>query len=78
MVPRPSTRTEQSRVHQRPPDPAETARAPLEPKASGDPEPSSESPPDPHHGLTNPARDPDPTADSDPYEHDDREPDDAA
>lgn len=65
-MPRPGTRTEQSRVHQRPPDPAEEAGVPLESKerrrrGSAD---------RPHSGLSRPVGAPDPTADSDPYDRD--------
>jgi hypothetical protein len=56
------------RVHQRPPDPAEAADRPLEPKESADVHWPSEPPKDPHHALNNPVDEPDPTADSDPYE----------
>jgi hypothetical protein len=55
------------------PDPPEQAE-PGEP-ATGFPEPPGRDPgdrshdPSPHHALTNPARDPDPTEWPDPYEH---------
>ena len=67
MAPRPSTRNDPSRIHERPPDPVEASRTPLERKEPADPHGGPE-PPDPHHGLTHPAHDPDPTSDSDPYE----------
>jgi hypothetical protein len=67
MAPRPSTRNDPSRIHERPPDPVEASRTPLERKESADPRGGPE-PPDPHHELTHPAHDPDPTSDSDPYE----------
>lgn len=65
--------------HQRDPDRVEGAEAPLEPKGkatgplegpghepgAGTPPPQDE---DPHHVLNNPVGDPDPTADSDPYQ----------
>ena len=51
--------------HQRPPDPAEASNKPLEPKTRhSEPEEGR----DPHHALNNPVGDPDPTADSDPFE----------
>lgn len=51
--------------HQRPPDPAEAADKPLASKTRANvPEPGR----DPHHVLNNPLGEPDPTADSDPYE----------
>jgi len=65
------------KAHERPADPAEAADRPLEPKSSdgqvseGGTEPgagpSGPRPDPPHHDLDNPAEDPDPTADSDPY-----------
>jgi hypothetical protein len=67
MAPRPSTRTDPSRIHERPPDPVEASTTPLERKESAHPH-GGPPPPDPHHELTNPAHDPDPTSDSDPYE----------
>jgi hypothetical protein len=73
MAPRPSTRTDPSRLHERPPDPVEASRTPLERKESADPH-GAPPPPDPHHELTNPARDPDPTSDSDPYEREQERP----
>jgi hypothetical protein len=57
------------RHHERPADPAAEADRPLEPKARpGDvaPEYSPDDPP--HHRLNNPVAEPDPNADSDPYE----------
>lgn len=73
MAPRPSTRHDPSRVHERPPDPAEASNTPLERKESADPH-GGPTPPDPHHELTNPASDPDPTSDSDPYEREPQAP----
>lgn len=66
MTPRPSTRNDPSRIHERPPDPVEASNTPLEPKESANPR-GGPPPTEPHHELTNPARDPDPTSDSDPY-----------
>lgn len=57
MAPRPTTRNDPSRVHERPPDPAEAAGAALTN--------------DPRLRRGNPVREPDPTADSDPYERED-------
>jgi hypothetical protein len=52
------------RQHQRPADPVEESDRPLEDKAPDAPEPER----DPHHRLNRPVGEPDPTADSDPYE----------
>lgn len=87
MTPNPSTgrkgRTE--RIHERAPDPAEAANRPLEPRASDEPLVSRDEPapgppeePDPHHRLNTPVREPDPSADSDPYRPDDAEHDHAS
>jgi hypothetical protein len=66
--------------HERPPDPQEAADRPLEDKAppaagsgpghepGGGEVPEDER--DPHHGLSNPVGEPDPTSDADPYEPD--------
>ena len=79
-TPRPHRPKRPERVHQRPPDPAEASDRPLEPKSkpsrlthSRADKPGASGPIDepPHRRLTNPARDPDPTSDSDPYEDDD-------
>jgi hypothetical protein len=74
--PRTGPRHEPERVYERAADAAEAANRPLEPKSSdGDlaardePAPNAAVPgPDPHHALSNPVGEPDPTADSDPYE----------
>jgi hypothetical protein len=78
MPPRPSTRNDPSRVHERPPDPAEEANRPLERKHPDQPEPwpsqeprqpgGQSGPREPHHRLAHPVGEPDPTADSDPYD----------
>ncbi|MBV9819886.1 MAG: hypothetical protein JOZ07_16260 [Solirubrobacterales bacterium] len=71
--PRPQTRHDRERVHERAADPAETADRPLEPKSSSQPlhatdEPVAEQPAaDPHHALNTPVGEVDPEADSDPY-----------
>lgn len=73
-----SNRREAEDHHERSPDPAETAGAPLERKErdEADPgpvhEPGGGVPPaddgrDPHHQLNRPVGEPDETADSDPY-----------
>jgi hypothetical protein len=64
--------------HERPPDPAEEAGRPLEEKAAPEADPGPEHEPgggqppdpsrDPHHELNRPVGEPDPAADSDPYE----------
>jgi len=57
------------RHHERPPDPAEAADRPLEPKERPvplDPERHRTQPP--HHRLNKPVGEPNPAADSDPYE----------
>jgi hypothetical protein len=54
------------RTHERPADPAEAADRPLVPKESRDPSPHRPDPP--HHDLNNPVGEPDPTADSDPFQ----------
>lgn len=57
------------RHHERPADPAAEVDRPLEPKAPpGEVEPDYNHNQDPHHRLNKPVTDPDPTADSDPYE----------
>jgi len=61
MAPRPDTRSEQSRVHERPPDPAEASRTPLvDPREPQEGE-------DPKHRFSHQAERVDPTSDSDPY-----------
>ncbi|MBB4662300.1 hypothetical protein [Conexibacter arvalis] len=61
MAPRPGTRNEPSRVHERPPDPAEASRTPLvDPRAPEEGE-------DPKHRFSHQADEVDPTSDSDPY-----------
>jgi hypothetical protein len=73
------------RHHERPPDPVEASDRPLEDKAPHErPEPGPEHAPgsgeppegghDPHHALNQPVGEPDPTADSDPYEPEEDEP----
>ena len=76
MTPRPGSRREPRHVHERPADPAEAADRPLEPKtrphersSDGSPD-SAASDRDPHHLLNNPVGEPDPAADSDPYDPD--------
>jgi hypothetical protein len=77
--PRPNARVERNREthnHQRWPDEAESAGVPLENKESDDVGPREGEPgagpgaptEDPHHQLNRPVGEPDPTADSDPYE----------
>lgn len=73
--PRPNARVERPREthnHERWPDEAESAGVPLEDKGSDDVgarEGESGAPSeDPHHQLNRPVGEPDPTADSDPYE----------
>lgn len=61
MTPRPATRTDQSRVHERPPDPAEASRTPLVDRRV--PEQGE----DPKHRFSHQADAVDPTSDSDPY-----------
>jgi len=57
------------RHHERPPDPASEADRPLEPKARpGDVTVGYERDEHPHHRLNRPIDDPDPAADSDPFE----------
>ncbi len=76
--PRRSTRRQRERVHQRPPDPVEDSDRPLEEKAPARhefrrrDEPDEVSPTDepPHHRLTRPVGEPDPSSDSDPYDED--------
>jgi hypothetical protein len=76
VTPRRSTRRQRERLNQRPPDPVEGADRPLEGKAPPRQEfprrdePGEVPPPDepPHHRLTHPVGEPDPTSDSDPYE----------
>ena len=53
--------------HQRAPDPAEEADKPLEPKSPADGARPNEGA-TPYSRLNNPVGEPDPTADSDPYE----------
>ncbi|HET9102474.1 MAG TPA: hypothetical protein VFN55_03910 [Solirubrobacteraceae bacterium] len=70
--PRPGTRHDTERHHERDPDPAEAADRPLEPRAPADPlnateEDALQPPGDPHHRLNTPVGEPDPAADSDPY-----------
>jgi hypothetical protein len=62
--PRRESRQEADR-HQRPPDPAEAADKPLEPKTREGEVPAGA---DPHHALNNPVGEPDPSADSDPFD----------
>jgi catechol 2,3-dioxygenase-like lactoylglutathione lyase family enzyme len=56
--------------HERPPDPAEAANRPLEPKAPADGPRSRDAgdPRDPHHALNRPVGEVSPEADSDPYD----------
>ena len=55
--------------HERPPDPAEEADRPLEPKARpGSVTPEHDPSEPPHHRLNRPVGEPDPAADSDPFE----------
>lgn len=77
--PQTGPRHEPERVHERAADAAETANRPLEPKSSDgqlaerdEPGEGPDGPrPEPaHHALNTPVGDPDPTADSDPYEPD--------
>ena len=58
------------RHHERPADPAAEVDRPLEPKAPTEaPNPSTgDRATDPHHRLNNPVGEPDPAADSDPYQ----------
>jgi hypothetical protein len=72
--PRTGPRHEPERIYERAADPAEAVNRPLEPKAPHDPllaadEPDDENSerPEPHHRLSTPVGEPDPTADSDPY-----------
>jgi hypothetical protein len=60
----PRRRQPKQAPHERPPDPAEAADRPLEPKTKRPEEPGD----DPHHSLNKPLGEPDATADSDPYE----------
>ena len=62
----PGTREEQRQApHQRPPDPAEASNRPLVDKTRPSyPDPER----DPHAALNHPVGEPDPEADSDPYE----------
>jgi hypothetical protein len=68
-------RHEPERIHERAADPAEAANRPLEPRSArrelgGDdvPEDVPGRDEDPHHVLNTPVGEPDPTADSDPYQ----------
>jgi hypothetical protein len=63
MAPQPSTRNDPSRVHERPPDPAEATRTPLVPNQQHVPDPDE----DPKHRFSHQADEVDPTSDSDPY-----------
>ena len=57
------------RHHERPADPAEVADRPLEPKERPEPaDPEERRSEAPHHRLNKPVGEPNPTADSDPYE----------
>ena len=56
------------RHHQRPADPVEESDRPFEDKAPDAPGDAPEPERDPHHRLNHPVREPDPAADSDPYE----------
>ena len=55
------------------PIPPRPSTDPLEPKEAEDVHWPSTPPKDPHHALNNPVDEPDPTADSDPYERDSSE-----
>ena len=65
------SRHDTERVHERAPDPTETADRPLEPRSGQEPLHESDTPHEqaenPHHALNTPVGDVDPTADSDPY-----------
>src|SRR5437016_886832 len=74
--PRTGPRGEPERVYERSADPAEAVNRPVEPKSrprrlaeADEPGAGGEAPPleSPHNQLRNPVREPDPTADSDPY-----------
>jgi hypothetical protein len=73
-IPRTGPRHEPDRIHERASDPAEAVNRPLEPKAPGRPlyerdEPHPEDlEQDPHQQLSTPVGEPDPQADSDPYQ----------
>lgn len=63
MAPKPSTRNDPSRVHERPPDPAEASRTPIVPRRPHDPQPDES----PKRRFSHQAQAADPTSDSDPY-----------
>ena len=67
MTANPGPRPEQRQApHQRPPDPVEASDRPLVDKSRNTtPDPER----DPHAPLNNPVGEPDPTSDSDPYDH---------
>lgn len=59
------------RHHERPADPAAEVDRPLEPKARpGDVAPEYDPDESPHHRMNRPVGEPDPTADSDPFDPD--------
>jgi hypothetical protein len=57
-----------ARHHERPADPVEESDRPWEDKAPDAPDPGPDPERDPHHRLNRPVGEPDPEADSDPYE----------